>query len=155
RVDGLYAAEVAIKIIKRGMDTDFFLERFRQERHVLAMLKSHPNIAHLEDAGATSAGEPYFVMEYIDGHRIDEFCETRGLDVRERLRLCATVCDAVHHAHLKLVVHRDLKPGNVLVTVNGVPKLLDFGIAKVLSAEGGNDTHSVVSDLGLMTPEYA
>ena len=129
RADEQYQKRVAIKVVKRGTDTDFVLRRFRQERQILAGL-DHPNIARLFDGGNTEDGLPYFVMEYVEGEPITSFCDRRGLDLRERLRLFRTVCGAVQFAHQNLVVHRDLKPGNILVTADGVPKLLDFGIAK-------------------------
>ena len=134
RADEQYEKRVAIKVVKRGTDTDFVLRQFRQERQILAGL-DHPNIARLFDGGNTDDGLPYFVMEYVEGEPITVFCERHGLEVRERLRLFRTVCGAVQFAHQNLVVHRDLKPGNILVTTDGVPKLLDFGIAKLLNPE--------------------
>ncbi len=146
---------VAIKVIRRGMDSDEILARFRRERRLLAAMK-HPNIAMLLDGGALEDGRPYLVMEYVEGRRIDEHCETHRLSVQERLRLFALVCQAVHHAHRNLVVHRDLKPGNIIVTAEGVPKLLDFGIARIVNpdlADFGVDPTR--TELRLMTPEYA
>jgi len=131
RADGQYEQQVAIKLIKRGMDTDLVLERFRAERRILASL-DHPNIACLMDAGTTEDARPYFVMEYIDRTPIDEYADTHRLTVPERLRLFLQVCDAVAHAHTRSIVHRDIKPVDILVTGEGVPKLLDFGIAKML-----------------------
>jgi tetratricopeptide (TPR) repeat protein len=128
-----YRQRVAIKVIKRGMDTDDILRRFRSERQVLAGL-SHPNIARLLDGG-TIDDRPYFVMEYIDGVPIDQYCAANLLNTVGRLRLFLTVCEAVHHAHQNLVVHRDLKPANILVEKAGAPKLVDFGIAKLLSLD--------------------
>jgi serine/threonine protein kinase/tetratricopeptide (TPR) repeat protein len=145
-----FKKQVAIKLIKRGMDTDFILERFRHERQILAGL-DHPNIAGLLDGGATEDGRPYLVMEYIEGTRITEYVERHALRVPQRLQLFQTVCSAVQYAHQNLVVHRDLKPSNILVTPGGVPKLLDFGIAKLL--EPNADTTMTL--LRMMTPECA
>ena len=155
RADEQYEKHVAIKIVKRGTDTDFVLRRFRQERQILAGL-DHPNIARLLDGGNTEDGLPYLVMDYVDGEPITVFCERRGLDVRERLRLFRTVCGAVHFAHQNLVVHRDLKPGNILVTSDGTPKLLDFGIAKLLHPEPSPHTiDRTEAHLRFFTPDYA
>jgi non-specific serine/threonine protein kinase/serine/threonine-protein kinase len=155
RADEQFEKRVAIKIVKRGMDTDFVLRRFRQERQILAGL-DHPNIARLLDGGSTEDGLPYFVMEYVEGDPITAFCKRRNLSVPERLRLFRTVCAAVHFAHQNLVVHRDLKPGNILVTTKGIPKLLDFGIAKLLNPEQAPlPTEMTVAGLRLFTPNYA
>jgi tetratricopeptide (TPR) repeat protein len=142
--------QVAIKLVKRGMDTDFILRRFRHERQILAGL-DHPNIARLFDGGATEDGRPYLVMEYIDGVPLTDYVRQRGLRIRERLELFRTVCSAVQFAHQNLVVHRDLKAGNILVTADGAPKLLDFGIAKLL--EPGAD--ATMTSMRLMSPECA
>ena len=123
-----YRMRVAIKVLKRGMDTDEIVRRFEHERQILANL-DHPNIAKLLDGGTTDDGRPYFVMERVEGQPIDRFCDSNQLSIRERLELFCKVCSAVHFAHRNLVVHRDLKPGNILVTGEGEPKLLDFGIA--------------------------
>jgi RNA polymerase sigma factor (TIGR02999 family) len=131
RTDDAYVKQVAIKLVNPGMGTEEILRRFRIERQVLANLE-HPNIARLLDGGAIEGGMPYLIMEYVDGLPIDSYCDTRNLGVRERLRLCGEVCAAVSYAHRNLVVHRDLKPTNILVTPHGAVKLLDFGIAKVL-----------------------
>ncbi|HLG14769.1 MAG TPA: serine/threonine-protein kinase [Blastocatellia bacterium] len=155
RADESYQKQVAIKLIKRGMDTDEVLARFRHERQILANL-DHPNIARLLDGGTTEDGLPYFVMEHIEGQPIDQYCATRELSIFERLKLFRTVCSAVSYAHQNLVVHRDLKPGNILVTADGVVKLLDFGIAKLLHAEPGALTLTATAiGLRAMTPEYA
>ncbi len=122
---------VAIKVLRRDRGTDEVLRHFRLERRILAEL-SHSNIARLFDAGATREGRPYFVMEYVEGRPIDEHCDAHRLSIEERLELFLDICGAVQHAHQKLVVHRDLKPGNILVDDTGTPKLLDFGIGKVL-----------------------
>jgi tetratricopeptide (TPR) repeat protein/tRNA A-37 threonylcarbamoyl transferase component Bud32 len=136
RDDDAYHQRVAIKLIRPGMDSRQILQRFRQERQILASL-SHPNIARLLDGGSTPAGQPYFVMEYVDGEPLDVHCEQRQLPVVRRLELFVRVCQAVHFAHRNLVVHRDLKPSNILVDADGTPKLLDFGIAKLVGPEPG------------------
>src|SRR5207248_7713667 len=125
RDDGAFDKAVAIKIIGVGIVTDAAIERLRHERQILADL-DHPNIARLLDGGATADGLPYVVMEYVDGVPIDRFVEGRPLGTNERLRLFVRVCSAVHYAHQHLVIHRDIKPANILVTSDGVPKLLDF-----------------------------
>ena len=134
RDDDEYQKLVALKVIRHGMDRADLRRRFRTERQILASL-DHPNIAKLLDGGTTEDGLPYFVMDYIEGVTIDEFCNRNRLSVAERLELFRTVCSAVQYAHQNLVVHRDLKPGNILVTSDGVPRLLDFGIAKLLKPE--------------------
>lgn len=133
RADQAFQKEVAIKLIKRGEDTEDVIRRFRSERQILASL-DHPNITRLLDGGTTEDGLPYFVMEYIQGEPIDKYCDAHKLDTTERLMLFQGVCAAVHYAHQNLVIHRDIKPGNILVTAEGVPRLLDFGIAKLLAA---------------------
>ena len=139
RADEEYRKQVAIKVLKRGMDTDAVVRGFRQERQILAGL-DHPHIARLLDGGSTDDGLPYFVMDYIEGLPVDVYCDTRHLSITRRLELFRTVCSAVQYAHQHGVIHRDLKPGNILVTVDGAPKLLDFGIAKVLNPEAGSAT---------------
>jgi len=152
RADDQFEKYVAIKIIKRGMDTDAVVRHFQIERQILASLE-HPNIARLLDASTTESGVPYFIMEYIDGLPIDVYCDRSSLSLTERLKLFREICAAVSYAHRHLVVHRDLKPSNILVTSDGMPKLLDFGIAKIL--EPGRDTPKTTTGLHLMTPEYA
>jgi serine/threonine protein kinase/tetratricopeptide (TPR) repeat protein len=152
RDDGQFQQRVAIKLIKRGMDSAQILERFRVERQILASL-DHPHIARLLDGGTSDDSSPYFVMEYIEGQPIDVHADERGLGVRERLELFLHVCDAVSYAHRHLVVHRDIKPQNILVTAEGAPKLLDFGIAKVLQDTG--EQTLTISGHQLLTPEYA
>jgi serine/threonine protein kinase len=134
RADQAFQKEVAIKLIKRGQDTDDVIRRFRGERQILASL-DHPNITRLLDGGTTEDGLPYFVMEYIQGRPIDNYCDSQKLSIADRLKLFQSVCAAVHYAHQNLVIHRDIKSGNILVTSEGVPRLLDFGIARLLAAE--------------------
>lgn len=150
RDDDQFRKLVAVKILKRGMDTEQLLRRFHNERQILAHF-DHPHIAKLLDGGTTPDGRPYFVMEFIAGESIDTFCDSRRLPVRERLNLFLKICAAVEYAHQNLVVHRDLKPRNILVTADGDPKLLDFGIAKLLADEGD----VTAAFLRLMTPDYA
>jgi serine/threonine protein kinase len=133
RIEGGFEQQVALKLVKRGMDSDAILERFRQERQILARLE-HPKIARLLDGGVSDDGRPFFAMEYVDGEPITAYAGRRGLGVDDRLALVRQVCDAVQQAHSSLVVHRDLKPSNILVTTNGEVKLVDFGIAKVVLA---------------------
>ena len=155
RDDREYQQRVAVKLIKRGLDTDSVLRRFRNERQILASL-DHPNIANLYDGGTAGDGRPYFVMELIEGTCIDDFCDRRRLSVVERIELMRQVCSAVYYAHKNLVVHRDIKPGNILVTDDGVPKLLDFGIAKLLDPESFPQTvEKTRTTLRPMTPKYA
>ena len=153
RADGAFEKNAALKLVKRGMDTDEILGRFRDERQILARLQ-HPNIAGLLDGGATGDGLPYFVMELAMGPPIDEYCDAHLFTIADRLHMFRRVCDAVQYAHRNLVVHRDLKPGNILV-VDGQVKLLDFGIAKLLAADGaavGDVTRAYAQRL---TPQYA
>ena len=138
RADDEYTQKVAVKLLKRELNTADFRRRFRHERHILARLE-HPNIARLLDAGTTDEGLPFIVMEFVEGVNIDRFCDEKGLEFDERLRLFRTICDAVAFAHRNLIIHRDLKPSNILVTTNGTPKLLDFGIAKLLTSELESD----------------
>ena len=153
RADDAFQKFVAIKIVRRGLDTDDIIERFRNERQILATL-DHPNITRLLDGGTTDDGLPYFVMEYIEGEPIDLYCDERKLTITERLNLFQGVCAALRYAHQNLVIHRDIKPGNVLVTREGVPRLLDFGIAKLLSAVTEPQMKTLVG-LRPLTPEYA
>ncbi|MCH7701593.1 MAG: serine/threonine protein kinase [Planctomycetes bacterium] len=153
RADRQYEKKVAIKLIKRHLATPETIVRFRMERQTLAGLE-HPNIAGLQDGGVTDDGLPYLVMEFVDGVSIDRYCDDRRLSVVERLELFRTVCSAVLFAHQNLIVHRDLKPSNILVTADGVPKLLDFGIAKVLDPTRPTAATQVTAGR-IMTPEYA
>ena len=152
RADGQYDGRAAVKLLKRGMDSAAVLRRFAQERQALARL-SHPHIARLLDAGANADGLPYFVLEYVDGQSID--AAVRGLALDARLRLFLQLADAVAHAHRNLLVHRDLKPGNVLVDRDGQVKLLDFGIAKALDPLDGHDGATTVGGQRPYTPHYA
>lgn len=155
RADEQYEKLVAIKVVRRGMDSEEILRRFYNERQILASL-DHPNIARLLDGGTTEDGLPFIVMEFVEGVPVMDYCDQRRLTINERLRLFRTVCAAVQNAHQNLVVHRDLKPSNVLVTPDGTPKLLDFGIAKVLSPEFSTlTTDNTRTDLRVLTPDYA
>ncbi len=155
RADGAFEQQVAIKLLQRGHESEGMLRRFRLERQILAHL-DHPYIAKVYDGGTTEDGRPYFVMEYVNGVTIDRFCYQQQLQLAERLELMRKVCSAVHDAHCHLIVHRDLKPGNILVTAAGIPKLLDFGIAKLLDPAAFPQTLEA-TQIGVhpMTPEYA
>ncbi len=152
RADGSYEGRAAVKLLKRGMDSAAVLQRFAQERQALARL-AHPHIATLLDAGASEEGLPYFVMAYVDGRPIDE--AARGLALETRLKLFLQLADAVAYAHRQLLVHRDLKPGNVLVDAEGHVKLLDFGIAKALDPLEGADAGATIGGNRPYTPNYA
>src|SRR5262245_52912336 len=149
--------QVALKVVKLGMDTNQVLARFANERQALAMM-DHPNVARIFDAGATPKGRPYFVMEYIDGAPIIQYCDHKRMPIKERLALFLAVCRAVQHAHEKGVIHRDLKPSNVLVTeqdTKPIPKVIDFGIAKATDKWAIENT--LLTQFGQIvgTPEYA
>jgi eukaryotic-like serine/threonine-protein kinase len=152
RADGQYAKEVAVKVVRGGLESESVSERFRNERQILASL-DHPNIARLLDGGKSDDGVPYLVMELIEGERIDTYCDRHRLSVAERLQLFRQVCSAVQYAHRRLVIHRDIKPSNILVTKDGSPKLLDFGIAKILTPI--HDAETVFTVTQVMTPEFA
>jgi serine/threonine-protein kinase len=155
RVDGEFRREVAIKLLRNSPDAEELHRRFIAERQILASL-SHPNIAQLLDGGTTDGELPYLVMEYVDGMPITAYCDRHGLDIPMRLRLFVDVCRAVSSAHQNLVIHRDIKPGNILVTASGQVKLLDFGIAKLLnSAMGGVAAPHTRTAFRVMTPDYA
>ena len=155
RDDGEFRKQVAIKLIKRGMDTDAVVGRLRRERRILAALE-HPYIARLLDGGTTPDTRPYIVMEHVDGLPIDRYCDAHSLDVPERCALIEKVCEAVSYAHRNLVVHRDLKPANILVTADGTPRLLDFGIARVLEGDSGEQPSPETRSFSpALTPEYA
>ncbi len=153
RTDGKFEQKVAIKMLKREYNTKKIRRRFEIEKEIQAKLH-HPNIAALLDAGTTGDGVPYLVMEYIEGAPIDVFCSEKSPDLKARLKIFNKVCETVGYAHRNLVIHRDLKPSNIIVTEKGEPKLLDFGISKLLDAENSEDKHTVTI-LGAMTPEYA
>ncbi len=153
RADRAFERLVAIKMIRRGMDSDAVIRRFQHERQILASL-DHPHIARLYDGGTTAEGLPYFVMEYVEGTPIDRYADAHRLNTAARIELFLGVLDALQHAHDRHIVHRDLKPSNILVTADGAPKLLDFGIAKILDPEATGD--STLSGLArAMTPDYA
>ena len=155
RIDHEFKMQVAIKMVRRGTDSQEILRRFRIERQLLAGL-DHPNIARLIDGGSTPDGLPFLVMEYVQGTRIDQYCESRKLPISDRLQLFRAVCSAVQYAHQNLVVHRDIKTGNILVTAEGVPKLLDFGIAKLLPGDSSAvDLSQTRPGLRPMTLDYA
>jgi serine/threonine protein kinase/tetratricopeptide (TPR) repeat protein len=153
RADGQYRKQVAIKLITSGRSDARTERRFRRERQILAQLE-HNGIARLLDGGTTSEGQPYFVMEYVEGLGLVEYCDRGGLGIAARVRLFVEVCDAVSYAHQQLIVHRDLKPGNILVTKEGTPKLLDFGLGQVLNAEAGEE-ETTLTGFPLLTPAYA
>jgi serine/threonine protein kinase/tetratricopeptide (TPR) repeat protein len=152
RADAAFRKDVAIKVVGQGVSDDI-VRRFESERQILANL-DHPNIARLLDGGTTEDSVPYFVMEYIEGQSITEYCDAHALKTVDRLKLFREVCGAVHYAHWNHVVHRDIKPGNILVTPAGVPKLLDFGIAKIVDPAGAAAGEALPT-LRLMTPDYA
>ncbi len=152
RADATFERKVALKLVGSGLDSASFLERFRRERQILASL-AHPNIAALLDGGTTENGLPYLVMEFVDGRRIDAFCREERTPLAGRLRIFVAVCAAVQHSHRNLVVHRDLKPSNVLVTRDGIPKLLDFGLARLLGSDAGAER--TATELRALTPAFA
>src|SRR5947208_4805845 len=154
RADEQYKKQVAIKLIKRCMDTDSVLRHFRNERQILAGF-DHPNIARLFDGGTTDDGLPYFVMEYVAGLAINEHSAAHTISLVERLKLFREVCAAVSYAHRHTVIHRDIKMSNILVTSEGTPKLLDFGMAKILQPRGGPEALMTMTGVRPMTPEYA
>ena len=148
RVGGEFAQQVAIKLIQPGWHPAETNARFRAERQILAGL-THPNIAHLLDGGVTLDGRQWLALEYVDGLDLSQYCDQNRLNIRQRLDLFLTVCDAVSYAHARLIVHRDLKPTNLLINKAGIVKLLDFGIAKLIAADAG------ISQTRVFTPEYA
>lgn len=155
RADGQYRQQVALKIVRSELGAEATATRFRNERQILASL-DHPNIAKILDGSTTTDGLPYFVMEFIDGLPITDYCDQHKLNIDERLKIFRTVCSAVHYAHQHLVIHRDIKHGNILVTSDGVTKLLDFGIAKILDPTLLEVNAAVtMAGLWVMTPEYA
>lgn len=155
RDDGQFEQQVALKILEPSGNSTDLIQRFEQERQILASLQ-HSNIARLLDGGITSTGEPYVAMDYIDGDRIDIYCDTNRLSIKARLKLFLKIVSAVQYAHKNLVVHRDIKPANILVDRNGEPKLLDFGIAKLLDSQAmPHASPATRSSVAPMTPEYA
>jgi serine/threonine protein kinase/TolA-binding protein len=155
RADKQFSGKVAVKVVDRSQGADLGM-RFRAERQILASL-NHPNIARLIDAGETEDGQPYLVMDYVEGQPLDQYCDERKLDLRKRLKLFMDICGAVQYAHQNLIIHRDLKPANILVTADGTVKLLDFGIAKLLHQGNTSNTVSEITRMNerLLTPEYA
>ncbi len=155
RADDQYRKEVALKVIRAGHDCGSVITRFKNERQILASLE-HPNIARMLDGGTTEEGVPYFAMELIEGRPITDYCDEKRLSIADRLRLFMQVCGAVQYAHQHLIIHRDIKPGNILVTAEGAPKLLDFGIAKIVDISGErNFTDSTVTAFRVLTPRYS
>jgi len=155
RADDHFQKQVAIKLLRAGEAPLIVVSRFRNERQILASF-DHPNIARLIDGGTTEKGVPYLVMELVEGQPIDDYCDAHKLSTTQRLKIFLDVCSAVQYAHQRLIVHRDLKPGNILVTKGGVPKLLDFGIAKILDpgAFTGGFEHTQTF-FRMLTPGYA
>jgi len=155
KADHTFHRIVALKIVKHGMGSRTIVHRFYTERRILANL-DHPNIARLIDGGMTDDGLPYFIMEYVNGKPLTEYCDENQISIKKRLELFTNVCDAVHYAHKNLIIHRDLKPSNILVTSDGTVKLLDFGIAKLLTPDGASAPATITSgNFPVMTPEYA
>ncbi len=154
RADDQFRKQVAIKIVRGGLATDETRRRFRHERQILAGI-DHPNIAKLLDGGTTDDGLPYLVMDYVEGEAINQHCDAHQLTTTKRLQLFREMCSAVQYAHQRLVIHRDIKPANILVTHDGTPKLLDFGIAKLLDPEPSETSAHTATEVRLMTPEYA
>src|SRR5437667_781068 len=146
---------VALKIVKVGMDTRTVVARFEAERQALALM-DHPNIAKVFDGGATETGRPFFVMEYVEGLRITDYCDRKQLSIRQRLELFVRVCDAIQHAHQKGIIHRDIKPSNILVLDEAVPtpKVIDFGIAKAIDQQLTDKTLFTAFEYFLGTPAY-
>ena len=154
RNDDEYTKQVAVKLIRSSFKNRYLSERFKTEKQTLASL-DHPYIAKLLDAGSTEDGTPYLIMDYIAGEPIDIYCDNHRLTIAERLELFSKVCSAVHYAHQNLIVHRDLKPSNILVTEKGEPRLLDFGIAKILSSDSPEERNLTKTGIWQLTPEYA
>ncbi len=156
RADDQYQKQVAIKLVRAGADSGLVISRFKNERQILANL-DHPNIARLLDGGATEQGVPYFVMELVEGQPIDTYCDSHKLGIRARLELFLQVCSALQYSHRHQIIHRDIKPANILVNAEGVPKLLDFGIAKILdsSAFAPAEVRQTQTMFRAFTPEYA
>ena len=154
RADEAFAKVAAIKVVRAGLPSANLIERFRRERETLAAL-DHPSIARLIDGGSTPHGEPYFVMELVDGVPVDGYCDEHLLTVSQRLDLFLAICSGVQYAHENLVIHRDIKPDNILVARDGRPKLLDFGVSKLLTSVTSTETDEAVAATWLLTPDYA
>src|SRR5258708_819841 len=154
RSDGQFTQQAAVKLVRPGLGSQELLRRLRGERQILASL-NHKNIARLLDGGVSADGQPFVVMEYIRGTRITEYCEKLALTNEQRLRLFQEICSAVSYAHQHLIVHRDIKPGNILVAEDGAPKLLDFGIAKILGPPSASGDDRTLTQLNPLTPDYA
>src|ERR1700674_1269773 len=155
RADDEYKSQVAVKLVRAGQNSNFVVNRFKNERQILASL-DHPNIARLLDGGTTEEGVPYFVMELIEGLPFLEYCDTHKLPITDRLKLFLRVCSAVQYAHQHMFIHRDIKPSNVLVTSDGVPKLLDFGIARILEGSAvAAQSEPTLTIFRVLTPGYA
>lgn len=152
RIDKKFEQKVAIKMLRREFNTKRIRTYFHREREIQAKL-THPNIASLLDAGTTDDGVPYLIMEFVEGIRIDKYCKDNDLKLNKRLKLFNKVCEAVSFAHQNLVIHRDIKPSNIIITPKGEPKLLDFGISKLI--DGSGETTKTLTQFGAMTPEYA
>ena len=152
RGDEAFEKRVAIKLVRAALASPDAVERFKRERQILARLE-HPNVARILDGGTTEDGLPYFVMEYIEGRPINAYCDAERLDTTRRLRLFLDLCSAVEYAHHNLIIHRDIKPGNILVAADGVPRLLDFGIAKLVDPVVGDEATRATSLS--FTPWYA
>ncbi|MCU0239453.1 MAG: serine/threonine protein kinase, partial [Pyrinomonadaceae bacterium] len=153
RADGKFEQKVALKMLRREFNIEKIRRYFKRESEIQAKLE-HPNIARLLDVGTTADGVPFFAMEFVEGESVDKFCEKNDLSIKERLKLFNKICEAVGHAHRNLIIHRDLKPSNIIVNQKGEPKLLDFGISKLL-AENDAKEKTLLTELGAMTPEYA
>jgi eukaryotic-like serine/threonine-protein kinase len=154
RDDDAYKSLVAVKILRRGLKNEEIIVGFKSERQILAQL-NHPNITHLLDGGMTTDGRPYFVMEYVEGKPITEYCDEKKLTLTDRINLFNQICDTLAYAHQNLVIHRDLKPANILVTKDGIVKLLDFGIAKFIDEKSSLLKNKISDEKRLLTPEYA
>lgn len=148
-----FSQRVALKVIKRGMDTDAIVSRFRYEQQILSSLE-HPNIARFLNGGITKDNLPFYAMEFVEGEFIDDYCKNRDLGVDERLKLFRKVCEAVQFAHQNLIIHRDIKPKNILVTKVGIPMLLDFGIGKIITPDSSGE-EGTATQFGMMTPDFA
>lgn len=152
RADGEFEQQVAVKLLKQGFVSETALSRFVSERNILARL-NHPLIAQLHDGGTTKDGIPFLIMEYVEGLPLVDYCHEKKLGLNQRLEIFQKICSAVQYAHQHLVIHRDLKPSNILVTEDGTPKLLDFGISKLVSPD--EDNIQTETELRALTPAYA